>query len=93
MFLRGQHRAVIESKEESILFNPCVFEPPQGEEGYRRKGYFKESFSWFWISIMATCRRENSTEFFGVRRDGVKKGVLSFAIRFPDARLRLINFG
>ena len=43
IFLRGQHRAVIDRKEESILFNPCVFEPPQGEEGYRRKDYFKKS--------------------------------------------------
>jgi hypothetical protein len=42
-FLRGQHRAVIDRKEESILFNPCVFVPPQGGEGYRRKDYFKES--------------------------------------------------
>jgi hypothetical protein len=42
-FLRGQHRAVIDSKEESTLFNPCIFEPPQGGEGYRRKDYFKAS--------------------------------------------------
>ena len=42
-FLRGQHRAVIDSKEELTLFNPCVFEPPQDGEGYRRKEYFKES--------------------------------------------------
>jgi hypothetical protein len=42
-FLRGQHRAVIDRKEESILFNPCIFEPPQGGEGYRRKEYFKAS--------------------------------------------------
>jgi hypothetical protein len=42
-FLRGQHRAVIDSKEESTLFNPCIFEPPHGGEGYRRKDYFKES--------------------------------------------------
>ena len=42
-FLKGQHRAVIDTKEESTLFNPCIFEPPQGAEGFRRKDYFKAS--------------------------------------------------
>jgi len=42
-FLRGQHRAAIDTKEEAVLFNPCIFEPPQGADGYRRKDYFKSS--------------------------------------------------
>ena len=34
---------MIDRKEGSALFNPCIFEPPQGAEGYRRKDYFKAS--------------------------------------------------
>jgi hypothetical protein len=39
-FLKGQHRAVIERKEESALFNPCVFAPPEGVDGFRQKAVF-----------------------------------------------------
>ena len=42
-FLRCQSRAVIDKKEEPEFFNPCVFDPPEGAEGYRRKDYFKLS--------------------------------------------------
>ena len=42
-FLRGQHRAVIDTKDESILFNASVFDPPAGAVGYRRQAYFKAS--------------------------------------------------
>ncbi|MGJ0508329.1 MAG: DEAD/DEAH box helicase family protein [Methylocystis sp.] len=42
-FLREQHKAVIEEKSESVFFNPCLFDPPEGAEGYRRKDYFVAS--------------------------------------------------
>jgi hypothetical protein len=42
-FLRQQAGAVIKKKSEKLFFNPCVFVPPAGADGYRRLEYFKQS--------------------------------------------------
>ena len=43
-FLRQQARAIIKNKSDNLLFNPCLFEPPDGADGYRRMDHFKQVF-------------------------------------------------
>ena len=42
-FLRTQAKVVRDKKTESLLFNPCLFDPPENAPGYRRKDYFRQS--------------------------------------------------
>jgi hypothetical protein len=42
-FLRQQARAIVKKKSDKLSFNPCLFEPPDGADGYRRTDYFKQS--------------------------------------------------
>ena len=41
--LKIMAKAPCDSKEELPLFNPCVFDPPEGAQGFRRQEYFKMS--------------------------------------------------
>ena len=42
-FLKQQSLAIVKKKSDKLLFNPCLFEPPDGADGYRRMDYFKQS--------------------------------------------------
>ena len=41
--MRSFARAPIEVKEEAFLFNPGLFERPEGGDGFRKKDHFKQS--------------------------------------------------
>ena len=41
--LRKQAKAIRDRKQDASLFNPCVFEPPNGSSGYRKFDYFRQS--------------------------------------------------
>ena len=42
-FFKARASEPLKAKDESLLFNPCIFDPQEGATGYRRKEHFKQS--------------------------------------------------